>query len=138
MSARQVCRNRRHRITVLPQNRATHPEQLPASKLAISRGSGQEMALTINRLALALLLASAAALSCPPAEAAPRTIDAQKVFDSRCARCHALERVARSIARQPAESREAWLVQYLQKHYPPDEPTRQALAAWLNEKAGGY
>lgn len=95
------------------------------------------MASMIRDLALASLLSATTALSCLPVNAASPTIDAQKVFDSRCARCHGLDRVATAIAKHPTENREAWLVQYMKNHYPPDEPTRKALAVWLNEKASG-
>jgi mono/diheme cytochrome c family protein len=87
----------------------------------------------MKRAALAALLAAgaAAAVQPLPVSAAQDAIDAKRVFDTRCARCHTADKVATSIEKRPSESREAWLAQFLAGHFPPDEPTRKALAEWL-------
>lgn len=87
----------------------------------------------MKRTALAALFAAgaAAAVQPLPASAAQDAIDAGKVFATRCARCHTADKVATSIEKRPSEGREAWLAQFLAGHFPPDEPTRKALAEWL-------
>jgi len=90
----------------------------------------------MKHTALALLLAAAAALLPLPASATQDAVDAKKVFETRCARCHAIDKVAASVAKRPADGREAFLEKFLAGHSPPDEATRKALAGWLNERAG--
>lgn len=87
----------------------------------------------LRRTALAGLFAAgwAAAVQPLPASAAQDAIDARKVFDTRCARCHTADKVTASIEKRSPEGREAWLAQFLAGHFPPDEPSRKALAEWL-------
>jgi cytochrome c5 len=99
----------------------------------LKRNARPERTGLVKRAALAALFAAgaAAAVQPAPASAAQDEIGAKKVFDTRCARCHTADKVAASIEKRPPEGREAWLAQFLAGHFPPDEPTRKALADWL-------
>jgi len=103
------------------------------NRTILKRSARPERTGLVKRAALAALLAAggAAAAQSVPASAAENAIDAQKVFDTRCARCHTADKVAASIERRPPEGREPWLAQFLAGHFPPGEPTRKALAEWL-------
>jgi mono/diheme cytochrome c family protein len=92
--------------------------------------------VALSGAALALALASLAATAAAPAAARSATaIDAARVYQQRCARCHSVERVVADIAKRPAEGRPEWLDGFLARHYPPNRATREALAAWLGEQA---
>lgn len=81
-------------------------------------------------LLLAAHLLSLATLGHAQAPAAP-----EKVFAARCASCHSAESIVKSVAKRPAKGRLEWLEKFLGGHFPPDEATRKALAAWLHERA---
>jgi hypothetical protein len=84
-------------------------------------------------LAPAALVLAATLLAPVPARAAD--VDPKQAYDARCARCHDVAKVRGWIEKQPPAARAGYLDNFLKKHFPPDEATRKALAAWLAEPA---
>lgn len=71
-----------------------------------------------------------AALLMPLSAAAQSAPDAARTFASRCAKCHAVERVQGLLAKRSGD-RAAFLDGFLKKHYPPGDAERAALVAFL-------
>jgi mono/diheme cytochrome c family protein len=71
-----------------------------------------------------------------PVALAAEPVDGQKVFARRCASCHTVQKLTAEIRKDPAATREAELLRYLERHYPPPREDRAALVAWLLKQAG--
>lgn len=84
---------------------------------------------TLTCTAFLLHLAAPSALAAEP-------VDGQKVFERRCASCHTVPKLAAEIRKDPAATREAKLLRYLERHYPPPKEDRAALVGWLLKQAG--
>jgi mono/diheme cytochrome c family protein len=81
-----------------------------------------------------LCFAVLAAAGASPAPAQPG--DAEKLFEARCAKCHALGKVAPTLAQRSPEARVKYLERFLQRHYAPEAEERKRIAAWLAAQAG--
>lgn len=71
-----------------------------------------------------------------PVALAAEPVDGQRVFARRCASCHTVPKLSAEIRKDPAATREAELLRFLERHYPPPKEDRAALVAWLLKQAG--
>jgi hypothetical protein len=62
--------------------------------------------------------------------AAPSPAEATALYDRKCAKCHEPEEVPTWVAQQPADSREAAVFEFLQKHRKATEAENRLLAAY--------
>lgn len=79
----------------------------------------------------ACCFAALAATALAPAQAA----DDAKLFEERCGKCHAVEKLAPALAKRSAAARGRYLERFLQRHYAPDGAERKRIVAWLGAQA---
>lgn len=84
----------------------------------------------------AMLMQLATAAAAAPLTLAAEPVDGQRVFARRCASCHTVQKLTAEIRKDAAATREAELMRYLERHYPPPREDRAALVAWLLKQTG--
>jgi len=97
------------------------------TKFRIQEPAMNPLPVLFASLVGACLASSSLAAPAPP----PSVPDGQRVFAQRCSSCHTVPRLMTILKKHPADGREAYLRQVLERHYPPPPEERAALIAWL-------